>query len=241
MNQDKTFSISEAFKFGFSTYFDNFMLYLKIALASIACFLGAILLGLVYLTVVFEPIPFIASMNPTVLFIFRLAVCASFILSVLALVEIYHYQMLRIGMLLYEKKSVTWKELFYLNFDTFMQYLGARILYNLKVVLGLLLFIVPGFYFAIKGFFIGYAIIDKKALSIREDKEIAYSLSKAIMRKLFFFCLLISPWAYIFKILAVFSVFFTPIVYLIEIHVYKQLLLQEGPAAMQREIASTLK
>jgi len=48
----------------------------------------------------------------------------------------------------------------------FLNYLLASILYGLLVVVGLILLIVPGIYFAIKFGFFGYFIVDKKASSL---------------------------------------------------------------------------
>lgn len=237
MNQFKTFSISQAFSFGFSTYFENIGLYLKIALACIACFLAAIFIGLISIPFVALTTPPLLFLNPLTLITMPLAALVSLLLYlflIAALLEIYYYQMLHIGMLLYDKQPVTWHELFNLQFNTFIQYLSARFFYYLKVILGLILFVIPGIYFALKGYFTGYAIIDRKAHSLPQDKEIAYTLSAGIMGKLFLFAILLALCTNILGMLLV-AVLFMPIIYLTQIHVYKQLLMQEIPTILHRE------
>jgi uncharacterized membrane protein len=72
------------------------------------------------------------------------------------------------------------------NFDVFLDYLGASVLYGLIVVGGLCLLIVPGVIWAIRFGFFGYFILDRKLGAIDALKA-SSALTKGVKGDLFVF------------------------------------------------------
>lgn len=68
--------------------------------------------------------------------------------------------MLEVGLKLVDGKKATFSDLFN-RYQLFFRYLGASILYILGVVLGLILLIVPGVWFAARYGFYAYVMVDK--------------------------------------------------------------------------------
>jgi hypothetical protein len=76
------------------------------------------------------------------------------------------------------------------QYRLFWNYLGAAILYGLMVVLGLILFIVPGIYLGLKYQFFSYLIVDKN-LGVIEALKKSAAMTAGMKWKLFGFCLTI--------------------------------------------------
>jgi uncharacterized membrane protein len=70
------------------------------------------------------------------------------------------------------------------NFDMFLNYLGASILYGLIVVGGLCLLIVPGIIWALRFGYFGYFIIDKKC-GVMESLRQSTALTTGVKMDLF--------------------------------------------------------
>jgi uncharacterized membrane protein len=86
--------------------------------------------------------------------------------GLLALIGIFfriwlNFNFLVIVIRLFDGVKPEWSDLFVWREET-LSYVGASILYGLMVVLGCLLLIIPGIYFAIKYCFYGFLIADKK-------------------------------------------------------------------------------
>ncbi|MDP2837748.1 MAG: DUF975 family protein, partial [Candidatus Moranbacteria bacterium] len=76
------------------------------------------------------------------------------------------------------------------KYHLFFRYLGATILYSLMVVVGLVLFIVPGIYFAVKYQFFSYLIVDKD-LGLLDALKKSGELTEGVRWHLFVFLLAI--------------------------------------------------
>lgn len=228
MSTPKTISYSAAFKYGLITYIDNFMLFLKIflccALAYVVLFSALLFTGIAgwhMHWINFSPMPLWG--GTYYMFEALPSITAALLLIkllIFLLFEYFFYQMLKIGMKLYDNGSADWKEFFVLDTNLFFDFIVARMWYSLKIVLGLLLILLPGIYFGTTYYFTGFPLIDKKAHSVKEDALIAYSLASNFWN-LFWFALLI-------MILSgfannMFGLLFAPALILARVHAYKQL------------------
>jgi uncharacterized membrane protein len=95
----------------------------------------------------------------------------------------------RVYLNLHDDKEIKVEELF-LQYPLFLKYLLARILYQLFILLGLILFIVPGIIWGIEYSFFGHLIIDKKLNTLdalKKSSEITKGIKLELL--LFFFIL----------------------------------------------------
>jgi hypothetical protein len=95
----------------------------------------------------------------------------------------------RVYLDLHDDKEIKAEELF-LQYPLFLKYLLARILYQLFILLGLILFIVPGIIWGIEYSFFGHLIIDKKLNTLdalKKSSEITKGIKLELL--LFFFIL----------------------------------------------------
>ncbi len=70
------------------------------------------------------------------------------------------------------------------SFDVFWRYLGGTVLTSIIVIIGFMLFIIPGIYFAIRFQFVSYLIVDKGLLPLDALKE-SSEMTKGIKIDLF--------------------------------------------------------
>lgn len=215
MTPSKNFSIREALKWGFSTLMDHFWFFLKINLVFF------LFNGLLYSLAIFRGHWNQFFSPPSIGVSFGLF----FIYYLLFLLaeEYYLFHMTRIGFAFYDGKPIEWTSIFELkNFFTFF---GARWLFMIKVFLGTLLLVIPGFYLFCKYFFTGYPIIDGVTSSANEDKNIVQEVTAGVRGKIFWYqCLLsiLTGLSYI----TVITLVFLPVFYLANVHVYRKLLAQ---------------
>ncbi len=101
------------------------------------------------------------------------------------LVVYFSFQLLRLGLSFYDNKAPTPTIGQLFSFKDFGRYLGARLVYGLKVLFGTLLFIIPGVYFAYKYYFAGYSLVDGTHNSIGDDTRYNAQLTKSILWRLF--------------------------------------------------------
>ncbi len=235
MNIPKKINYSAAIKYGFVTYIDNFFLFFKIFIAFSLTFLGlAMMVGLIAWSAGYLIGPIFLQFSiwggtarsiisqlrtlPTSLLIIKLLIFVFFGL----LFEYFFYQIIRLGLKLYDNKTVDWTDFFDGDTSLFWDFMFARIWYSIKVIFGLILLIIPGIYFGVTYYFSGFAILDRKALSVKEDALIAYSLGISHFKNLFWFAgilWLLSEFLNNFFALLLFA----PILILARVHAYKQL------------------
>jgi uncharacterized membrane protein len=134
------------------------------------------------------------------------------------------FAMLTIYFKIAEKKKTTVKELFaYFDWDIISRYFLVFLLYGLLILVGTLLFIIPGIYFATKYWFAGYIYVDKRTGVLEAFKESA-KLTQGIKWQLFLLGLL-QILIQIAGLLALVVGLFVaiPINYLSDIYVYRKL------------------
>ena len=221
----KLLSYEKAFGFGVSHFFKHiftfFMVWASSLLLIAIAAAGTVGLAgiLSYLSTLFE------ATQPTSGFYWILLVAiliiAYFAIN-LALITIfaYNYQMLRFSMAIYEGNPLPWTQIFSFKRKPFMPYCIARTFRGAKVIAGLALLVVPGVYLALKNYFAGYSILEGSTSSVFEDARISGELTKDIKWQLMGFVAII--WvAQLVAGLALF--FFVPILYLAQVHAFKQL------------------
>ncbi len=230
----KTFSYTDAFKFAFSKYMDNFLLFLGITLTFAALFIAAaiLFLGLGIFTSSFSYVSFVpvsTSYFPNITLItqepnnYRLIFTGGlfYVLTLYVLKEFYYYQLIRYGLSFYEHTPLKWSDFFGFDFTQFLKFIGARLLYVIKIILGLICLIIPGLYMVAKYFFSGFSLVDDKTHSIHEDKKMAAALSSEIMWSVFWFAVITGL---LFGALSGFiTIFLAPIPVLAQVHAYKKL------------------
>jgi uncharacterized membrane protein len=156
----KTFSVKEAIKFGYVKTKENILFLISLNLFSFIIY---------YL---------ISEFNN-----FFLNIIGILITTAISIVFV------RVYLNLHDDKEIKAEELF-LQYPLFLKYLLARILYQLFILLGLILFIVPGIIWGIKYSFFGHLIIDKKLNTLdalKKSSEITKGIKLELL--LFFFIL----------------------------------------------------
>jgi uncharacterized membrane protein len=156
----KTFSIKEAIKFGYVKTKENILFLISLNLFAFIIY---------YL---------ISEFNN-----FFLNIIGILITTAISIVFIRAY------LDLHDDKEIKAEELF-LQYPLFLKYLLARILYQLFILLGLILFIVPGIIWGIEYSFFGHLIIDKKLNTLdalKKSSEITKGIKLELL--LFFFIL----------------------------------------------------
>lgn len=219
MNTGRSFSISEAFIFGWNSYFRNFMLFLKTSLAFYGACAGILILFAFFNPAVWRTV-LSGSFPP---FVAPYGIATPIILNLFMLVarEYYLYQMTKFGLKLYAGQIPQWKEVFTVGED-FGSFFMARILYSIRTFLWALLLLIPGFYYAITYYFTGFPLLDGRAQTVAEDKELAGTLSLNCKWLLFWFFILTSTLSLI-CLLGLVTLLVEPLFDLAHVHAYKQL------------------
>jgi uncharacterized membrane protein len=156
----KTFSVKEAIKFGYVKTKENILFLISLNLFAFIIY---------YL---------ISEFNN-----FFLNIIGILITTAISIVFV------RVYLDLHDDKEIKAEELF-LQYPLFLKYLLARILYQLFILLGLILFIVPGIIWGIEYSFFGHLIIDKKLNTLdalKKSSEITKGIKLELL--LFFFIL----------------------------------------------------
>lgn len=228
MNTPRTINYAAALKYGAITYIDNFFLFFKIFLACtglyLIFFLALLLTGIAAWHLHwmnFSPMPlmggtaYIISPLPTIT-----AITLIIKLILYLLFEYFFYQIIRMGLRLYDGETPAWREFFRINSGEFWDFVSARIWYSLKIILGLMLLIFPVFYFGVTYYFSGFSIVDKRAQSVKEDSLIAYSLASNFWNLFWFACFLTLLSGFMYNL---FGLLFAPAIIMARVHAYKQL------------------
>jgi uncharacterized membrane protein len=167
----KNFSILEALSFGWRLTKNNFWFFAKIILVLLVLFFLSQLIFVV--SSKYELPPLIDS------FLFLVDV------FLFCLLVIFQIGLIKISLDFVFERKTDFAELFK-NYKLFFPYFLAQILYGLIVFLGFLLFLVPGFIWAIKYVFFGYCLIDKKIGPFQALKASA-KLTEGVKWQLFLF------------------------------------------------------
>lgn len=118
-----------------------------------------------------------------------------------------------------------------------LKYWGAAALYILIIIGGLLLFVIPGFYFAVKYSFFSYAFVDKE-LGIMDSLKYSARLTKDVKFKLLGFYMVCGILMLVGLLAFIVGAFFAGIlVMLATAYIYEQLLKGEDSTIVQPEPA----
>lgn len=203
------FSKSEAIRFGWQMAKKHFWFFVAVLLISN---------GINWLSsYVYEP--FISNSDILV----KLLGIISFFVALFINLEI-DFAMLAIYFKIADKKKASVKELSaYFEWDIIFRYFLVTFIYGILILLGTILLIIPGIYFATKYWFAGYIYVDKRTGVLESFKESA-KLTQGIKRQLFLLGLL-QILIQIGGLLALFVGLFIaiPINYLSDIYVYRKL------------------
>ncbi len=151
MENNSIFSISEAIKFGWSTFKENFAFLTTVSV--IYLFFSALLKIAVEQAIEMD---FVTSL------IFDVAIYAISMIMIIGL--------MKIALKLYDNQKTEFFDLF-CHYRLFFKYFAGTILYSLIVAVGLILFIVPGIIWALKFYFFDYYIVDKNCNPIEALKK----------------------------------------------------------------------
>ena len=232
MTTRKPLSFKQAYKFAATKTIDHarsFVMYtlswFGIILAFALAFAGigaAICLPYLHNLV---PATDFATFAKTCLVGYRAGLAGLFVLAILAassfLMAFAEFQLLRFAHTYYQNKTITLSELFTIKGTPFFKFWAARALYWLKIILGFILLVIPGIYFAYTYMFSGYSILEGKTTSIGEDARISAKLTSTVKWRLFLAIML--PPLLFAGTRGLIIIFMGPISVLIMYHLYEQL------------------
>lgn len=92
--------------------------------------------------------------------------------------ELYVYQLLYYSKRIYEGETPLWQSFFTIPSGNFILFLLARLRYSIIIGLGLILFIIPGVFYACSNFFAGYSITFSLTDSIKKDALMSSTITK---------------------------------------------------------------
>lgn len=162
----KSFSISEAVKYGFNFFKANLVTFIK---------LGAVLIIINILTNMVTQ-----ALKDSPLSIFWTLI--SMVISILVQIG-----SIKIILQLYDVKPLNLSNL-YNQHALILRYLGATILYMFMVFVGFILLIIPGIYLAIRYQFYSFLIVDKN-MGIMDSFKKSSAMTEGIKWNLFLFAL----------------------------------------------------
>ncbi|MBP6925579.1 MAG: DUF975 family protein [Candidatus Pacebacteria bacterium] len=155
----KTFSIKQAFKFGWTAFKAQWTFYIAIIfVALVASWVGGVignLLGESFIPQAFATV---------IAMIIQLFISVGFITIFIRTVR---------------EKSVGWND-FLRNKDRLLSFFAVSIIYQILVLIGLILLIIPGIYLAIRYQYATYIIIDDKHISIGKAFKRSAEITKGI-------------------------------------------------------------
>ena len=258
MNAFKSFSFKKAYKFSANSTIDNFGTLIKLSLLWIAIFVGFIstfgaLICLPCLSLI-RNLPFTPAINTLPTIFKSCAQSWSFLPLTLTgitaftlfsfLLNLFEFQLFRLAKAYYEERTITIAELFTLKGAKFFKYWAARALFGLKVMIGLILFIIPGFYtiyMLIPGIcimytycFSGYSILDGTTDKIGEDARISARLTDHVKWRMFFAALLIV--VFFIGSRGLYLLVASPMAMFPLFSIYKQLKEQSSPQQPKKEL-----
>lgn len=198
----KTFSISEAVKYGFNFFKANLVTFIK---------LGAVL---IVINVLSEMVTGALKNNPLTI----IWALISMVISLLVQIGI-----MKIILELYDGKPLNFSNL-YSQSSLILRYLGASILYGLMVIAGLIFFIIPGIYLAIKFQFYSFLIVDKN-MGIMDSFKKSEDMTQGVKMNLLLFSFALAGinilGAFVFLVGLIATI---PTTVMATVYVYKKLL-----------------
>ncbi|MEK7558821.1 MAG: hypothetical protein AAB521_00780 [Patescibacteria group bacterium] len=198
----KSFSISEALRYGFNFFKANLVTFIK---------LGGVLLVINILSNMVTE----ALKGSALSLIWGLI---SFAISLLVQIG-----SIKIVLDLYDKKQLNFSHL-YSHSSLFLRYLGASILYVIAVGIGFILLIIPGIYLAIKWQFYSFLIVDKN-MGIMESFKKSSAMTEGVKWKLFLFALALAVINILGALVLVVGLIVTiPTTVMATIYIYRKLL-----------------
>jgi uncharacterized membrane protein len=177
----KTFSKREAIRFGWTTVNANFLFFLKVLTIIIGLSAGLSLLSAA-LTPSFDKAEAVSAVAMVAFIVFQAAAIVVGILFELGTV--------RISLDFADARRAQMRDLF-MQYRLLWRYFLASLLYNLIVVGGLILFIVPGVMWAIKFQFYSFAIVDESA-GVLDSFRRSAALTQGVKWNLLLFWLVIA-------------------------------------------------
>jgi len=206
----RTFSVSEAFKYGWRTTLKDFPFFLVLLIITFSI---NFLLGYI------ENILFKSNEGMS-------GVVALFVLLVRWIVSLeLSFAMIAIVLRFVDKKKSEISDLFaFFDIKTLYRFFLISFLYSLMVIVGTILFVVPGIYFSVKYAFAPYIFVDKGG-GVFDAFSKSAEITRGVKWKLFVFEILIAL-VMLAGVLAlgVGLVLSYPTVFLAEVYVYKKLM-----------------
>lgn len=205
------FSISDAVRFGWETFKQNFWFFVLILIVA-----GLVSRG---------PAIFVRQESPTIVAgaIGLIAIVLQFLLDL---------GLSKIALMLHDGTKPKWTELFS-QYPLLLKYIGASILFGLIVTGGLILLIIPGIMWAIKYAFFGFVMVDKHA-GIMESLRASAKMTDGVKWELLGFGLLMGVINVLGALALFIGLFVTvPISLMASVFVYRKLesRLNQTPAA----------
>lgn len=209
MAQSVTFSYKEALKYGWHTTLKNFWFFLGIL---------AVTYGLDYVLGIIQNSIFNESNPATGIAVFLFALIRWIISLEISFATVV------IILKIFDKNKTEFSDLFsFFKAELLFKYFLLSALYGVIVILGTILFIVPGIYFGIKYGFAPYLFIDKKT-GIWEAFNLSAKLTQGIKWKLFWFQVLMILILIAGALALLVGLFFAyPTALLAEVYVYRKL------------------
>ena len=235
MNKLTPFSYTHAFRSALNKVFDNFSTFFYVSLiwTSVFLILGLSFIGLLF----YQSIPLMSFIEPltsskheTSLFLpFRFF----FVMLCYLIVPFMRYQLIDLGFALHRGESISLKKAFPVNLANFFRYYLAILYMLLKVTLGTLLFIVPGYYLLAKNYFVGYTLIEDPSKGFREDMTTSHIITNSVKWRLLLvhyvqscgmlIVALLVPLSFLMPPLFFLAVFLTAVLTLTDVEIFMQL------------------
>jgi len=198
------FSIQEAVGVGFEKAKKNFFFYVVLFLLVIAVYI-------LYFIVQFTLVAFMRGAGSALISI------VNWVLS-----AVISMGLINIALKIVDNKKPTYKDVFFTDWKLIFVYIVANLMRQIAVVIGFLLFIVPGIILAIKLQYIEYFIVDKKMGFEAINKS--WDITKGVKLKLFLFGIVLCLINILGFIALFFGLFLTiPLTMLASAYVYRKL------------------
>ncbi len=145
---------------------------------------------------------------------------------------IFQYNVLKISLDILNNKKTSIKKIFQIPNFNIIKFLLGNMIYTILVFLGLLAFVLPGIYFAIKYFFVPILIVDKK-MGIFESAEKSSEMTKGVKWELFAYFLILSFASFLIVLAGIFVLIIgvIPAIFFVSwvssfasLHIYKKLI-----------------
>src|SRR3972149_11496408 len=168
----KYFSKSEAINFGFETAKKNLFFYFSLFVICAFLILAYAVLQMILVS--------------------NFGILGSFITGVVNWVVTASITLgfVNIALKLIDKKKVEKKDLFFQDWGLVFMYIITNVIRQIIIIVGLILFIIPGIIFAIKLQFVDYLIVDKK-MGI-DSLSKSWNMTKGVKWNLFLFWILLA-------------------------------------------------